>query len=214
MKTLLLIDCVGSILSYFSVVGFVRLERKAWLISCVSNIINACFFFKIRLFANAGLRLTYLATNLIGYFSWKGIKQNKNAGIIDTVQWQIVLYFFLGMACMIGFVPHLLYHIGIHPSMPYWDTWLVYMCLSATYLSARRHLYTWLLWAVIDIASLWVYAKHATPFHLILMIAYLPLAWSGYCRWKATMHMVDQSQQDTNLPISQNQQQVGQATAG
>lgn len=182
----------GTTLSNLEVFGFLTGIWCVWLVvkkkvlNFPVSILNAALLFILfkdsRLFADAGLQIFFIVLSAIGWYQWANSKTTSNKDITvlqlsttDRYIWAgllsvatVALYFILTWA---------------KGSVPLFDAFIGAASIVAQILLNRRYLENWIIWIVVDIVSIPVYAYKELYLISILYMVFLGLAISGYVAW-------------------------------
>lgn len=142
----------------------------------------AAIFFQIQLYASLLLQVFFFAANIYGWYAWS--RQNEAQEAALKVRWlsrQQTLA--LGGVCAVAIVLMtlfidpvfaaltrimiaLLQTFGMQVAMtdlqpdafPFWDSTMLVLSIAAMVLMTRKFVENWLLWVVIDVISVVIYA--------------------------------------------------------
>lgn len=72
-------------------------------------------------------------------------------------------------------------------AMPFWDALMTSMSVTAQVLLSRRKLESWVIWIVVDLISLYIYASKGLYITLGLYTVFLFMAMWGLYKWASSM---------------------------
>ena len=72
-------------------------------------------------------------------------------------------------------------------AFPYWDNAIFAMSLAAMWLTAQKKIENWMVWLVVNVASVGVYFAQDIPLYAALYAVYIPMAVWGYVTWLKSM---------------------------
>ena len=167
----------------------------------------AAIFFQIQLYASLVLQVFFFAANIYGWYAWS--RQNEAQEAALKVRWlsrQQTLA--LGGVCAVAIVLMtlfidpvfaaltrimiaLLQTFGMQVAMPdlqpdafpFWDSTMLVLSIAAMVLMTRKFVENWLLWVVIDVISVVIYAVqgvYAMSLEYVLLTA---IAVMGSYSW-------------------------------
>ena len=157
-----------------------------WPIACVSVIIYVFIFFEGKLYADAGLQIYFLVTNIYGWYYWSKQRDNptQERPVINITKNEIILsiigiiVFTLGL----GFT---LFH-KTDASFPFVDSFCTACSLIAQVFLARKVLQNWLIWIFVDIIYVSVYFSKDLYATGLMYALYIGIATMGYLDWRKT----------------------------
>lgn len=156
------------------------LWNYAFGIAAVS--LYAFLFWQARLYAAFGLQFLFLALNLYGLWNWR--RAQADSGDLPVLRMHArerlaTLAAILLLAGGIG----LLLARTTDAASPFWDSANTALALSAQYWQARRRVETWLLWSLVNIGSVGLYATQALWFTSGVYAVLLLVALYGWREW-------------------------------
>ncbi|MDB5112770.1 MAG: nicotinamide mononucleotide transporter [Mucilaginibacter sp.] len=153
-----------------------------WPIAIINVSIYIFIFFNSRLYADMGLQVYFLATNIYGWYFWskKPATEDKapvilikKTEILFAVSAIIVFTFLLGS--VLKYTP---------ASYPYIDSFCTACSLVAQFFLARKVLENWLIWIFVDIIYVGVYLFKGLHLTAAMYAVFVGIAWLGYIDWK------------------------------
>lgn len=153
-----------------------------WPIAIISVGVYIFIFFDAHLYADMGLQVYFMITNIYGWYYWakKPSAENKipvaiitRREVILSIIAVIVFTFILGT--ILKYTP---------ASYPYVDSFCAACSLVAQVLLARKVLENWLIWIFVDIIYVSVYIFKGLGPTAIMYGIYVPIALLGYIDWR------------------------------
>lgn len=160
-----------------------------WPIAIVSVTIYIFIFFDKQLYADMGLQVYFLVTNIYGWYFWSRKTAVEVKTPITLITKQQILYSVaivaivtpsLGLA-LIKLAPILHYKPA---SFPYLDSFCTACSLVAQVYMARKVLENWLIWIFVDIIYVGVYFVKHLDITAVMYAIYVGIALLGYLDWK------------------------------
>ncbi len=138
---------------------------------------------EVRLYSDALLQVFFFVVQLYGWWSWSqaqaavGEIQVKRlapaswaaclaAITVATLGWGALMYRFTDA------------------SLPWWDALIAMASVAAQLLMARRYLENWILWIVVDVVAIGVYASKGLMLLALLYLLFLVLSAVGLVSWR------------------------------
>ncbi len=157
-----------------------------WPIACISVIIYVIIFSEGHLYADAGLQIYFLVTNIYGWYYWSKQKDNlqKERPIINITKKEIVLSI-IGIIVFTLALGFTLFH-KTNASFPFIDSFCTACSLIAQVFLARKVLQNWLIWIFVDIIYVSVYFSKDLYATGLMYALYIGIATMGYIDWRRT----------------------------
>jgi len=157
-------------------------------IASVAIYIYICFV--ARLYANAGINVVYLISNIYGWYMWSRTgDDNQKLQISRNTPTQNILSW-IAVAVIYVSVFFLLRRVNsndsayLHSWLPWIDASNTAFFLVATILMAVKKLENWQFWIIGNIVSIPIYASQELYFTAIQYTVFLVLAILGRREWK------------------------------
>ncbi len=165
----------------------------------------AVIFFQIQLYASLLLQLFFFVANIYGWYAWS----RQNTGQILYIRWMSVkkalgcaavcviaiglMTFFINpvFAWLTRIAVTVMHSMGLSVTMPplqpdafpFWDSCLMVLSIVAMILMTRKYVENWLLWVVINVISVMIFARQGV-YAMALEYAILTLiALNGSWLW-------------------------------
>ncbi|MCP1437664.1 nicotinamide mononucleotide transporter [Erwinia persicina] len=201
------IEAIGTLAGLLCI-WLASLEKN---INYVFGLINvtlfAAIFFQIQLYASLLLQLFFFGANVYGWYAWtRQTTDNQQAlqirwlGLPKALGW--ALFSVVAIALMTLYINpvfgwltevavKLMQTLGLAVAMPqlqpdafpFWDSCLLVLSVVAMILMTRKYVENWLLWVVIDVISVMIFARQGV-YAMSLEYAILTLiALNGSWLW-------------------------------
>lgn len=169
--------------------------RKEKILVFPFGIINVAIYIYIcieaRLYANAGINMVYLASNIFGWYMWsrtgddnQKLQIRRNTPRQQVITWSSVLLIYLAVYFLLRWVNR--------EDAAYLASWLpridafnTSFFLVATVLMAVKRLENWHFWIIGNIVSIPIYASQGLYFTSGQYTVFLVLAIMGLREWNA-----------------------------
>jgi nicotinamide mononucleotide transporter len=146
--------------------------------------------FTARLYANAGINVVYLVSNIYGWYMWARKDENdeslqitRNTFKQNVWSWASVVIVYIAAF----FVLHEANKTDpdyLHSYLPYIDSFNTSFFLVATILMAVKKAENWLFWIIGDLVSIPIFISQGLYFTGIQYTVFLILAILGWIEWK------------------------------
>ena len=169
--------------------------RKEKILVFPFGIINVAIYiyicFEARLYANAGINMVYLASNIFGWYMWsrtgddnQKLQIRRNTPRQQVITWSSVLVIYVAVFLLLRWVNR--------DDTAYLASWLpridafnTSFFLVATILMAVKRLENWHFWIIGNIVSIPIYASQGLYFTSGQYAIFLVLAIMGLREWNA-----------------------------
>lgn len=169
--------------------------RKEKILVFPFGIINVAIYiyicFEARLYANAGINMVYLASNIFGWYMWsrtsddnQKLQIRRNTPRQQIITWSSVLVIYVAVFLLLRWVNR--------DDTAYLASWLpridafnTSFFLVATVLMAVKRLENWHFWIIGNIVSIPIYASQGLYFTSGQYTVFLVLAIMGLREWNA-----------------------------
>lgn len=169
--------------------------RKEKILVFPFGIINVAIYiyicFEARLYANAGINMVYLASNIFGWYMWsrtgddnQKLQIRRNSPRQQIITWSSVLLIYVAVFLLLRWVNR--------DDAAYLASWLpridafnTSFFLVATVLMAVKRLENWHFWIIGNIVSIPIYASQGLYFTSGQYAIFLVLAILGLREWNA-----------------------------
>ena len=167
--------------------------RKEKILVFPFGIINVAIYiyicFEARLYANAGINMVYLASNIFGWYMWsrtgddnQKLQIRRNSPRQQIITWSSVLLIYVAVFLLLRWVNR--------DDAAYLASWLpridafnTSFFLVATVLMAVKRLENWHFWIIGNIVSIPIYASQGLYFTSGQYAVFLVLAIMGLREW-------------------------------
>ena len=157
-------------------------------IANVSIYVYICFV--SQLFANAGINIVYLFSNIFGWYMWSRTGQNeeklqitRNSKKQNVLSWISVAFIYVIVFFILRWVNRgdIEY---LSSYLPWIDSFNTAFFLVATILMAVKKVENWIFWIIGNIVSIPIFASQGLYFTSIQYTVFLVLAILGWREWK------------------------------
>lgn len=146
--------------------------------------------FVARLYANAGINVVYLISNIYGWYMWsrtdadsQKLQITRNSPKQNVFSWTAVVLIYIAVFFLLRYVNRTDTEY-IQSYLPYIDSFNTAFFLVATILMALKKLENWQFWIIGNIVSIPIYASQGLYFTSGQYTVFLVLAILGWREWK------------------------------
>jgi len=201
-------EWLAVLLALAYVILAVRESLWCWPAAFVSTAIYSVLFFDVNLYMESALNIYYLLMAVYGWQQWRGEAsdktgdKSKTAGKEASVKaiivwsWRLHLSIIIGVSSLVVLVGYWLAN-STDQDFAYVDSFTTLFAVVTTYMVAKKELYNWLYWIVIDSVSIYLYLEKGFALTAVLFGVYLLIAWFGWLKW---LQHYRQQNQPMNLP--------------
>lgn len=183
------VEFVGTLTGLLSVWFAARSHILTWPFGLVNVFCFGIVFYQVNLYADMFLQMYFFAMSVYGWWLWQKQEAEKLRIIQLSRRSRLLLTASLfiataGLGTFIKYIHILLPQFFLLPSSyPYIDTFIAAISVLATILLARKVIENWVLWILIDILSVGLYAKKGVLLISIEYVVFLCLATWGLINW-------------------------------
>jgi nicotinamide mononucleotide transporter len=184
------VEFIGTVLGLISVFLAARANIFTWPTGIANAIFFMVIFYQIHLYSDMFLQMYFCAMGVYGWFTWKYRAEHAQSDIRTLSNTNrlrlaaVVAGAVLIIGTLISQIHLLLPQVFDHPaSYPYIDTFVAVSSVLAVILLARRIFETWVLWVLVDITSIGLYAVKGVKLIAVEYVIFLALAAVGVLSW-------------------------------
>jgi nicotinamide mononucleotide transporter len=161
----------------------VKVNKLLWIFGLLSAVFYTAVFFVSKVYAAMGLQTYYIVISVYGWILWNKSTNDDTTLKINRVSLPKALI--LIVITFVIFVP-MSYFLKNYTdtNVPYWDSILTSASIVATWMLARKILEHWIIWVIVDIASMALYAYQDLKFTMFLFAVYTIFAVKGFIDWR------------------------------
>lgn len=179
----------GYDLSYIEAIGTIcgllciylaSLEKTInYLFGLLNVSLFAIIFFQINLYASLILQIFFFVMNVYGWYAWTRVKADTQEVELKT-RWlslpkliMILIISLIGIAIMTTYIDPIFYSLtevavnllGVEmpvlepDAYPFWDSTMLTLSIMAQILMTRKYVENWILWVIINIISVVIFAS-------------------------------------------------------
>ena len=180
------LELVAAAIGLVAVWLVVREHVWSWPIGAVQVALYIYIFGVVRLYADAGLQVIYLALQFYGWYEWlHGGADHDRLTVSRASPRTLVVSLVAGALGTLALGTVLARYTD--QALPYWDSGIAAFSLVAQWMLAKKLVQNWLLWFAVDIVAVGVYFSRGLYPTTVLYAVYLGLAVAGWRAWNRSM---------------------------
>jgi nicotinamide mononucleotide transporter len=176
-------EILGFALSLWMVACNMRVHALAWPLAIAASLLYVLLFWNGKLYGEAGLQLMFAALALWGWWQWlrgKGadgralqVRRLRPQGCLIAVLITLLAWPVLGL-----FLAH-----QTDSPVPYFDAFPTVASLTGQWLLARKYQENWLVWIIVNVVSVALFAFKGYWLTVVLYAVFVPLSVLGWRAW-------------------------------
>ena len=176
-------EIVAVVVSFAGIWLTASRRMLCWPVSLVACALYFKLFLDVRLYADMVLQALFGIAILYGWIAWARGKDDAGEVVVAPLRPMRAL---LGLAAGAAGAVAIGWFTSHHTdaALPWIDATLSSFSLVAQYWTAQRHRENWLLWIVVDVAYVGMFAFKGLTLTAGLYAAMIGLAIAGYREWR------------------------------
>lgn len=170
------LEFVASLVSFIGVALGITGKRITWPWWAASSVLYGIFFLQYKLYASAALQIVFVVAAVIGWYGWG--PTGAKPGPVKNSHRSYILAGILISTLALG---PLLKYMGA--ASTYVDAILFFGSLAAQLLMVYQKYESWVLWLVVDIGYVALYASQGLLFTTLLYVLFTAMAALGWSSW-------------------------------
>jgi nicotinamide mononucleotide transporter len=156
----------------------------SWVASIAGALAYMFIFIEQNMWSQTGLQLVFLIQSVYGWYNWsKNTHDNKLK--IETLRDQSLAWSVVHVFSIIALWSICLFiSLYTKSNLPYLDSILTTLSITATYYMARRILESWVFWIFVDISYVLMFLYLGLYLSACLYFILLLLAIKGFIEWR------------------------------
>lgn len=183
LKSQSLLEIFGVISGILCVYLAARNNIWSWPLAIISVSIYIIIFYDAKLYADAGLQVYFLITNIYGWYFWSRKSEKDEKVPVSFASGKSIILSLIAIVIFTLLLGTFLYK-GTDASFPYIDSFCTACSLIAQLFLARKIIENWLIWIFVDIIYVGVYLVKDLHLTAGMYALYILIAAMGYINWK------------------------------
>jgi len=174
-----------------------RANIITWIFAVVNAVLFFALYYQVNLYSAMLLQVFFFCNAIYGWINWKkqSIGGEEPVTLMShkgRVLWAVVIFAgALSLGTVMGriqlWLPNL---FTVRATFVYTDAMIAVMSIAASLLCARLKLENWILWILVNIMSIAMYAMRGIMLVSVQYIIFLAMAIYGFIQWKRKVTFV------------------------
>ena len=175
------LELTAVILAILYLLLVVKQNILCWPAGIISSILYFFVMSSAGLYLEAYLQIFYVFMGIYGWSQWK--KVNNKLFIVNT--WSRLKHFYaISLVLILSFLSGLFMHSFTDAAFPFFDAFVTWGAVIATYMVAKKLIENWIYWFVIDTISILLFISRGLVPTALLFVLYIVIIFFGYKSWK------------------------------
>ena len=197
-----MVELLATAFNFVAVWLSAKEKVSSWWLGIIGVTLFGILFFQINLYADMFLQIFFFVTNCIGWYQWthppKGLENQRNelkVTLLNPTNRFINIISILFLTIILGrFFAHIHEYLPDYfqkpASFPYTDSFIMAGSIIAQVLLMRKKLESWVLWIIVDVVAIAVYAQKEIYLTSILYFLFLLIAIQGLIEWRRSLKVI------------------------
>lgn len=177
------LEWIGTIFGLLTVWYSVKENILCWPTGMISVAAYGALFFSIKLYADTLLQIFFFVVSIIGWWQWARKDEHQEKLHITFLSAKNRVGILLLMIVCIVLCGSL-FAAFTDAHIPFWDSTIAGMSVTAQLLLIRKKFENWILWISVNILSIGVYYYKAVYLTAFLYVVFLVMSTQGLLEWK------------------------------
>lgn len=183
------LELLATSLGLLSVFLASRENIATWPTGILSEIAFFYLFFQVSLYAGMLLQVIFFVITLAGWYGWHKGKPVGKIQQLNPVVCLIILITAFALTFLfnqlIQQLPSWFPHLISKPAAQSWiDSWVAVTSVIAVILLAKKYIFSWVLWILVDLVSIYLFWNQALYLLAVEYCIFLMMAIYGYLNWR------------------------------
>jgi nicotinamide mononucleotide transporter len=180
------IEAIATVAGALCVFLLVRENIWNFPFGILQVVLSAYVFFQQRLFSDVILQFFFAVLNIYGWIHWTHRGSLPQLPVTRMTGRAIAV--FVVLTIIATGVWGTVAKTQLNAAAPYADGFILVASLVAQWLTARKHLESWLFWIAVDVVAIPLYASRGLYFFAALYVAFMILCFAGLREWRRSMY--------------------------
>ncbi len=175
-------EVAGSILGLINILLLVRRSVWNFPVAMVMVCLIGFVLFGAKLYSEAGLQVFFFVVNGYGWYLWSRAKETAAEVPVSWMGWRARMAWIIGTAVSSLSLGWLM-HRFTDAALPFADSAIAGASITAQFLLSFRRIENWVLWVLIDVASVALYLSRGLNLLAALYFAFGVISVIGLREW-------------------------------
>ena len=178
-----ILEISGVIFSLLYLILLIQEKIVCWLFGIISSAISIWLFLRLQLYSESILYIYYVIIGVYGYYTWHK-KDNLNEDL-KISKWSLPPHLItLIVGVFAGYGLGYYFDNYTDAQNAYFDAYTTIFSFIASYMEVKKILSTWILWIIINGATIFLYYSRGLDIYGLLTVVYFITSFIGYFNWK------------------------------
>lgn len=191
----------GAATSWLEVVAFalalamvgcnIREIHWGWPLAALSSLLYFALFWRHRLYAEAGLQVFFALMAGWGWLQWlrghRGDGRPLSVARLAARGWWAVV----AASALLWPLTGLFLRRFTDTDVPWWDAFPTALSVVGQFLLGRKYIENWLVWIVVNVASVGLFAWKGLWLTTLLYVLFIGLSGAGWRAWRHRLREVE-----------------------
>ena len=178
------LECVAFALALAMVLFEIRVDARAWPLAIASSLLYCALFWNSRLYGEASLQIFFAAVAGWGWWQWlRGTTADGSPLRVRWLgargRWTLVAVLALAWPATGAFLRRY-----TDTDVPWWDAFPTAASVIGQWLLGRKHVETWIVWLVVNVVSVLLFAYKGLWLTVLLYAVFVALSVQGLVAWR------------------------------
>lgn len=176
------IEIVAVIFTLFSVILTVKGNILCWPMGIIGVTFYSMIFYQHNLLGDLALQGIFLLQSIIGWVNWRKPKEELS---ISWISKNGIYQLIPGMLLIFSLICLFITKYGGH--MPFMDSAITTLSITATFLLIKKKIEAWILWIINDILLIILFSLNGLEISSYVYFIFLILASIGLWKWSKSI---------------------------
>lgn len=168
-----------------------RANIITWIFALVNAVLFFMLYYQVNLYSAMVLQIFFFCNAIYGWYNWSRKKTDGDEPVTLLLRKQRVTWIAAIIICALAlgtvmghihlWLPHL---FPVRATFVYTDALIAVMSIAASILCARLKLENWVLWILVNIMSIAMYAMRGIMLVSVQYVIFLAMAIYGFIQWQ------------------------------
>lgn len=162
----------------------IREIHWGWPLAIVSSLMYFALFWRSKLYGDAALQIFFAVVALWGWYQWLRGHRADGSVLRVTRLRRRGLALTVAACALLWPVTGLFLKTFTDTDVPWWDAFPTAVSLVGQFLLGRKFIENWLVWIVVNVVSVGLFAYKGLWLTVGLYAVFIALSWVGWKEWK------------------------------
>jgi nicotinamide mononucleotide transporter len=182
-----LIELSGFVLALATVACNVKEIHWGWPLAIASSALYFFVFRDARLYGDAALQIFFAVVAFWGWFQWLRGKREDGSALRPVRLTRVGLIWTVAACAVLWPATGWFLKNYTDTDVPWWDAFPTAVSLVGQFLLGRKYIENWIVWAVVNVVSVGLFAYKGLWLTVVLYTIFIGLCVVGWRAWKARL---------------------------